>query len=153
MNNSLILKLGRLSCLQKNYVETPINDKFSNCESAKYCEYQFNVHQNRRSLQRNIAGRVATNTKRTALPYLNPWLRKWHMTYLDICRVGRNCSRTLGIHVLMLNMYWQCGDWWDGAGVGTLRTSPRAGTSHHYSAIIGHWPSNTGGKSYSLSWF
>ena len=72
--------------------------------------------------------------------------RKWpaHATYLDICTVSSSCSTTLGIHVLMLNMYWQCGDWWDGAGgVGTLWTSPRAGTSHHYSAIIGHWPPNT----------
>ena len=120
-------------------------DRFSNCESAKYCKYQCNVHQNRRSLQRNVAAGVASSTRQTALPYLIKQIRrKWHMTtYLDICTVGRNCSTTLGIHVLMLNMYWQCGDWWDGVGLGTLWTSPRAGTLHHYSPIIGHWPPNT----------
>ena len=40
-------------------------DRFSNCESAKYCEYQCNVHQNRRSLQRNVAARVASSTRQT----------------------------------------------------------------------------------------
>ena len=124
-------------------------DRFSNCESAKYCEYQCNVHQNRRYLQRNVAARVASSTRQTDCFTLS------HEAKTQDAEKGTwptlifaQSAAAAAQHLVFMCWCWICigsavTDETGRGGVGTLWTSPRAGTSHHYSAIIGHWPPNT----------